>query len=126
VARGCVGTWVLVVDDDAGMAETLADILEARQYCVGVAHSGDAAVAMTGEAPFDAVLMDIQMPGINGVEALRAIKARAPQLRVIMMSAYTRDELAQEAERASGLPVQPKPLDVDRMLQLVAGQKETA
>ena len=122
--RSCVGTWVLVVDDDTGMAETLADILEARQFCVGVAHSGDAAVAMTGQEPFDAVLMDIQMPGINGVEALRAMKARAPKLRVIMMSAYTRDELAREAEQASGIPVQPKPLDVDRVLRLVASREE--
>jgi CheY-like chemotaxis protein len=111
---------VLLVDDDVGMVETLTDILEARHCRVSFAHSGAAAVSMAAEQAYDAVLMDIQMPGLNGVEALRAIKAQSPGTRVIMMTAYTRDELVAEAERMTGLPVLPKPLDVAEVLGLVA------
>jgi CheY-like chemotaxis protein len=118
--RVLVGKIILLVDDDVGMVETLTDILEANRCRVSFAHSGDAAVNMATERTFDAVLMDIQMPGLNGVEALRAIKARAPDTRVIMMTAYTRDELVKEAERMTGLPVLPKPLNVDEVLELVA------
>jgi CheY-like chemotaxis protein len=115
-----VGKFILLVDDDVGMVETLTDILEASQCRVSFAHSGAAAVNMAAERTYDAVLMDIQMPGVNGVEALRAIKARSPETRVIMMTAYTRDDLVKEAERMTGLPVLPKPLDVAEVLDLVA------
>ena len=110
---------VLVVDDDAGMVETLADILEARQYRVGRAESGASAVAMVRDDRYDVVLMDIQMPGLNGVEALKAMRALAPDVSVIMMTAFTRHELVEEARRATALAVLAKPLDLDRVLRLI-------
>ena len=110
---------VLVVDDDVGMVDTLADILVARRYRVGTAYSGDAAIAMVRRTSYDAVLMDIQMPGVNGVEALRQMKGLAPGITVIMMTAFTRDELVEEARLASALAVLPKPLDMDRVLALL-------
>lgn len=111
---------ILLVDDDIGMVDTLTDIFEAVHHRVLSAGSGAAAVAELGEKPVDVVLMDIQMPGLNGVQALRAIKDRAPDLPVIMMTAYTRDELVQEAERISGRAVLRKPLDVPLVLTLIA------
>jgi len=109
---------ILVVDDDIGMAETLTDILQANQYEVAIAHSGDAAVTMARRRTYDLVLMDIQMPGLNGVQALTAIKAEGLATHVIMVTAYTRDELVKEAEKRSGFPVLPKPLDLERVLSL--------
>src|SRR2546426_10901476 len=105
---------VLVVDDDVGMVDTLVDILSARRYRVETAHSGDAAVAMVRRMPYDALLMDIQMPGLNGVEALRQMKGLAPTIRGIMMTAFTRDELVEEARQATAGTVLPKPLHRDR------------
>ena len=109
---------ILVVDDDPGMADTLTDIFQANQYEVAIAHSGDAAVSMARRRAYDLVLMDIQMPGLNGVQALAAMKAEGLAKHVIMMTAYTRDELVKEAERRSGFPVLPKPLDLERVLSL--------
>lgn len=116
----CGPATVLLVDDDSGMVDTLGDILAARGHQVNTARSGAAAVAMTETGTYDVVLMDVQMPGLNGVQALRAMKARDASTLVIMMTAYTRDEMVAEATRATGLPVLPKPLDVDRVLALVA------
>lgn len=112
---------VLVVDDDAGTVETLADILRAKGYQVAAAHSGEAAVAMDHWAQYDAVLMDIRMPGLSGVDVLKIIKASAPRTNVIMMTAFTRHELVEEARRASALAVVPKPLEIDRVLALLQG-----
>ena len=111
---------ILVVDDDIGMAETLTDILQANQYEVAIAHSGDAAVSMTRHRAYDLVLMDIQLPGLNGVQALTAMKAEGLAKRVIMMTAHTRDELVKEAEKQSGFPVLAKPLDLERVLSLAS------
>ena len=109
---------ILLVDDDEGMVETLADILTARDYAVSTADSGEAAVEQVRRSGFDVVLMDIKMPGLNGVEALRTMKAEGLAKRVIMMTAHMRGKLVKEAEEQSGFPVLPKPLDMERLLAL--------
>ena len=109
---------ILVVDDDVGMVDTLTDIFQANQYEVATAHSGRAAVSMARSRAYDLVLMDIHMPGLNGVQTLTAMRAEGLAACVIMMTAHTRDELVKEAEKQSGFPVLPKPLDVERVLAL--------
>jgi len=114
------GTTVLLVDDDPGMVETLSDILSARGYGVVTARSGLDALGLLREARCTVALMDIRMPGLNGVETLEAMRAVVPALPVIMMTAFTRDELVEEARRASAVAVLTKPLDLERVLRLVA------
>lgn len=109
---------ILVVDDDLGMADTLTDIFQANQYEVAAAHSGEAAVSMARSRAYDLVLMDIHMPGLNGVQTLTAMRAEGLAACVIMMTAHTRGELVKEAEKQSGFPVLPKPLDLERVLSL--------
>lgn len=113
-------TTVLVVDDDVGMVETLVDILSANGYDVAGAHSGGAAISMVSESHYDVALMDIQMPGLNGVEALKTIRTVAPHLTVIMMTAFTSDELVEEARQASAVAVLFKPFDIARVLDLIS------
>jgi len=110
---------VLIVDDDSGMAETLADILSVFGYAVTTASSAVTAVRMVTQTRPDLVLMDVRMPGLSGVEALKTMKALAPQLAVIMMTAFAQDDLAEEARRAAALAVLPKPLDMERLLALL-------
>jgi DNA-binding response OmpR family regulator len=110
---------VLIVDDDDGMLDTLTDVLAASGYQATVAASGRAAIAHVEGDSFDLILMDIQMPGLNGVETLRALRVLDPSLSIIMMTAYTRDELVAESERTTGHLVLPKPLDLDQVLALV-------
>ncbi len=109
---------VLIVDDDSGMAETLADILSVFGYAVTTASSAVTAVRVVTQTRPDLVLMDVRMSGLSGVEALKTMKALAPQLAVIMMTAFARDDLAEEARRVA-LAVLPKPLDMERLLALL-------
>jgi DNA-binding NarL/FixJ family response regulator len=74
---------------------------------------------MVRRSRYDVAVMDVRMPGLNGVEALREVRALAPAMNVIMMTAFTRDELVEEAWRATPLAILSKPLDVGRVLSLI-------
>jgi two-component system response regulator HydG len=111
---------ILVIDDDHGSADTLADILDSHGYAVRTGSSGEQAIALARDGAFAAVLMDVRMPGLGGVEALKTIRARTPETSVIMMTAYTRDELLHEAQCAGARAILPKPLDIDRVLAILA------
>jgi two-component system, NtrC family, response regulator HydG len=110
---------ILVVDDDPGILETLNDVLAATGYETSMASSGHAAIAKAKANKFDLVLMDVRMPGLNGVQTLHALRALDPHVSVIMMTAYTGDELVEESQRTTGFEVFSKPLDLDRVLPLV-------
>jgi two-component system response regulator FlrC len=107
-----------VVDDDIGMVETLTDILDMHGYRVTPACSGEAALERVREAPHALALMDIQMPGLNGVETLEALRPIAPTMPVIFMTAYARHELTTRA-RETAVAVLPKPLDIPAALTLI-------
>jgi DNA-binding NarL/FixJ family response regulator len=104
VAKSAGGTKirVLLVDDQKLMREGLRTLLELEQGIEIVAEAGDgaAAVARFQELEPDVVLMDIRMPGMDGVEATRRIRAAAPEARILMLTTFDEDELVYEAVRA--------------------------
>lgn len=112
---------LLVCDDDLGMRETLFDILSDAGFEVRLAQDGRDAVSQVQDHRPNVVLMDIKMPVMNGVEAFKAIKARQPDLPVIMMTAYALDEMITEAISQGATEIVPKPLDLARLLELVNG-----
>lgn len=101
---------ILVVDDDRNMVKTLSAVLQLHGWRTRQAYSGEEAIAITADQRFDAVLMDVRMPGINGVEAFRAIRKAQPLTPVILMTAYAAHELLAQAEREGALMVLPKPI----------------
>jgi CheY-like chemotaxis protein len=96
------GRSILIVDDDVDTADTLTDILQANQYEVATAHSGDAAVSMARRRAYDLVLMDIQMPVMDGVQATNRIRAMRPPKRDIPIIALTADALRGAGDRYRG------------------------
>jgi two-component system, NtrC family, response regulator HydG len=115
----------LIVDDHVGMRTTLQDILEDEGYHVISASSGDEAVEICQDIKFDIIIMDVKMPGINGVEAFRRIKAISKDTRVIMMSAYSIDEMKLEALREGAIAFLQKPLDISQVLRLIEEDDNT-
>ena len=113
-------TRVLIVDDDKGMVSTLSDILSACGYQVSVAGSGHEAIHQAHSSTPHAVLMDIRMPGLNGVDTFREIKRLAPDSYVIFMTAYATSELVEEAHREGAVEVLPKPIDMELTLDLLS------
>jgi DNA-binding NtrC family response regulator len=111
---------LLIVDDEPGMLRTLRRIMTAKGFEVETAASGEEAVERAGAWRPACILMDIRMPGMNGVEAFREIKSRSPGVRVMFMTAYAGSSLVDEALREGGLAVLPKPLDIDALCERIA------
>ncbi len=110
----------LVVDDDRSMVKTLADVLQLQGWEVERAYSGAAAVQVAIHQDFDVVLMDVKMPGIDGVDAFRAMKKARPHIRVVLMTAYAAPERLSAAEAEGVLRVMSKPVDMRELLALLA------
>jgi len=110
---------LLLVDDEQGMRDTLVDILEDLGLQVDQAANGQEAVGKAESCQYGLVLMDIRMPVMNGVEALRRIKGLWPDVPVIMMTAYTDAAEVKEALRRGAQAVIYKPLDIPRLLDLI-------
>jgi two-component system response regulator HydG len=115
------GALVLVVDDDPGTCITLRNILTRKRYQVGVAHTGEEAIAMAQEAAYDIILVDVKLPTINGLETYLAIKKVSPQTVAIMITAYRQEvaDLVEEALRNHAYTCLYKPLDMEELLGLV-------
>lgn len=109
-------TRILVVDDDRRIVRTTSDILRLNGYDVATAFSGEEAVARVKAEVPDCVLMDLTMPGIDGVDALKRIREAAPDVPVVLMSAYATDEQVREAKRFGAATVLTKPIDIQQVL----------
>jgi CheY-like chemotaxis protein len=112
------GASVLVVDNEVGMRETVADILTGVGYAVTTAANGDDALAELRAGTFSVVLMDVRMPGRDGISVLREIGGPPPP--VVLMTAYAGDEHLRAASEAGSFAVLHKPVPARRLLDLVA------
>jgi two-component system response regulator HydG len=111
---------ILIVDDDPGMARTLASIFRIKGYQAAVAHNGLDALRQVTGACFDCVLSDIRMPEMNGVELCRAMQGSQPGVPVLLMTAYSQDTLVSQGLDEGAVAVLSKPLDIDGLLTFVS------
>ena len=106
---------ILVVDDDDAHRFMLRAMLEQWGWQSAEAVDGLAAVEAVEQKPFDAVLMDVRMARMDGMEALKRIQAHNPAIPVVIMTAYSSIEAAVEAIKAGARDYLTKPLDFDRL-----------
>ncbi|MEA2104746.1 MAG: response regulator [Candidatus Cloacimonadota bacterium] len=116
-------TRILIVDDDEGMNETLSDILSEKGFDVSVTNDGYIAIEMVKKSPFDFALMDIKMPGINGVETFKKVHEIEPDIKVIMMTAYSVENLINEALEYGAFDVIHKPIDIEQIIATIKKAK---
>lgn len=106
---------VLVVDDEPMVCLSLSNWLEEENYFARAVEDGPKAVAAVREENWDIVLLDLRMPGMDGLEVLKQIKELAPQTVVIMMTAYASIPSAVEAMKEGAYDYVVKPLDVEQL-----------
>jgi CheY-like chemotaxis protein len=109
---------VLVVDDDAAITATFEKILRGEGYEVATATDGEEAIQKARETAFDFVLLDLVMPRMDGLTALRYLNSVAPNARVVILSAYLGRNWEAEALRLGAAAVLPKPPDIPKLLKL--------
>jgi len=110
---------ILVVDDNQDLLETFAMILKRRGYRVQTAGNGLSAINKFKEQNFDVTLMDIVMPEMNGVDAYKKIKEIQPEAPIILMTAYSDDELIQNAKNEGARQIIHKPIHIDQLIELI-------
>ncbi len=112
---------ILLVDDEPSVLAVLKKSLENldRQYHIEIALDGEDAWLLLEQQPFDLVVTDYKMAGLNGIQLLERIRSLQPQTRVILISAYGSDELEAQARRLEAYEYLTKPLEINTFRQTV-------
>ncbi|MGC2424998.1 MAG: sigma-54 dependent transcriptional regulator [Nitrospirota bacterium] len=110
---------ILIIEDKKSMAEMLAKTFEAEGYLALTAGTGEEGVAKVLREGADLVLTDLKLPGMSGLQVLKALKEKKPLLPVIMMTAFGSIETAVKAVKAGAYDFLTKPFDISHMLALV-------
>jgi DNA-binding response OmpR family regulator len=110
---------ILIVDDDQDHAESIADIVALRGHEVALAGSGEAGIACFRDGEYDLVLMDVKMPGMNGVDAFFELRKLRPDARVMMMTGFSVEQLVDTALANGAIGVLRKPLIIAELLQTI-------
>lgn len=118
------GFRILVVDDEAIVRESLRETLAEEGFLVEAAASGPAALERLGAERFHLMATDIKMPGMDGVELLKAARALQPELAVVMMTAYATVETAVEALKIGAADYLVKPFDPAALVAMAVKRTE--
>ena len=110
---------VLLIEDEPILAKNICAYLLRYGYEVRIAYSAEAGLAELGAFRPDIVLLDFNLPGMNGLEALHRIRDIAPQMKVIMMTAFGSIDLAVKAMRAGACHFVTKPISVSKLRQIL-------
>jgi DNA-binding NtrC family response regulator len=120
---------ILIVDDEEDFVSTLAERLALRGYQIETAGSGAEALRQVGEDHFRLLILDVKMPGIDGLELLAQIKTKHPDLPVILLTGHGSVADAKRGMEHGAFDYLMKPIDIDDLIEKIgnaAGTGETA
>jgi len=106
---------VLVVDDEVDFSNTLAQRLKMRDLKVGTAYDGKQALSKLKEEEPDVIVLDLNMPGMHGMEVLQEIKKAHPDIQVIILTGHGTDKDEENAKRLGGFDFLKKPADINHL-----------
>ncbi len=113
---------ILVVDDQFGIRILLQEVLEREGYHVRLAQDGQEALRAIRDTEFELVLLDMKIPGMDGIEILTNIRKVNTQLKVVMMTAYGELDLIKEAAALQAIGHFTKPFDIDEIKRFVISE----
>lgn len=112
-------TLVMVVDDRVQDRQLLRDLLERKGYRVVDAESGEDCLREVKERRFQIILLDVRLPGIDGLQTLRQVKEIRPEVAVVMVTGYPAEDLVREAIEYGSTAMLNKPYDVEKLMDVV-------
>ncbi len=110
---------VLIVDDEPGIRTTLAEILKDEGYNVVVAENGYKGIDAAKKTNFDFAIIDMKMPGLNGIDTLKKIKRISPNTKILFMTAFLAEDILDEEAKRQTQEILYKPIDIDLILKLL-------
>ncbi len=117
---------VLLVDDEEAFVEALGQRLNARGLSVETSNSGEDAIEKAERGAFDVIVLDLAMPGMDGIETLKQLREDHPDLQIILLTGYGSIEKAAEATRLGAMDFLQKPASLSDLLEVIreAGVKK--
>jgi len=115
---------VLIVDDEKDFLDIIAERILARGMDVSTASSAEDALNMVEEESFDVVILDFMMPALDGFKALKLMKAKRPDMHIIVLTGNVPDEKRMEAKALGALDVIEKPPDLKDLIQKIKKAKK--
>lgn len=106
---------ILIVDDDRDFADSLAEFLELYGHRVDVTYSGLAGVEANRNHRYEAVFMDIGLPGENGIESLSRIKRDTPRAACFLLTGYSADQISRNGGDPGGFEIMTKPINPEAL-----------
>jgi two-component system, NtrC family, response regulator HydG len=110
---------LLIVDDEADTCANLSDIFTDLSYRVDIAHNGIEALKLVDQYNYDVALLDLKMPGMNGLELYREIRRRSADTVAIVVTANANSDMARSVLQSGAWRVMPKPVDFNLLLSHV-------
>lgn len=110
---------VLLIDDEAGYTDALAKRLGRRGLSVMTAGGGAQALEIMASSPFDVVLLDIKMAGMDGIKTLSAIKRRHPEVEVVMLTAHANTDIVISSLAMGAFDYLLKPADLEELVRKI-------
>lgn len=115
---------VLIVDDEPEFLEVMAERMSGRGFEVFTAVNGAEALDKLREQKFDAIVMDLMMPGLDGIEALKRIRNEHPDMQVILLTGAATVQKGVEAVKSGAMDFLEKPADLDELSEKIREAKE--
>ena len=110
---------VLVVDDEAIVRESIRDWLKDAGYEVSVAESGEEALELIQKQNFGVMILDLRLPGMNGIDVLKKVKVVKPNIKSIVITAYPTMLTQEEATKLGAIDYLVKPVFPDKLEELI-------
>ncbi|SCY79740.1 response regulator [Desulfoluna spongiiphila] len=115
---------VLLVDDEKEFVQTLSERLRMREMTTSVAYGGEEALAMVGKEETDVMVLDLKMPGVNGYDVLKNMKAQRPHVEVIILTGHGSEEDRKRCLEMGAFAYLQKPADIDRLTETMKAAYE--
>jgi DNA-binding NtrC family response regulator len=114
---------VLLVDDEERFVEILAQRLQARGLTAEAATNGEEAIRLTKSKDFDAVLLDLSMPGMDGLTVLKEMKKANPLLQIIILTGQGSIQATVEVMKEGAMDFMEKPVDINKIMEKIEEAK---
>jgi len=110
------GARVLIVDDEKEFASVLAERMEARGFRVDTVESGAEAIEQVKDKKYDAIVLDLAMPEMDGIETLKRLLAESPDLQILLLTGQATLDKGIEAVKLGAVDFLEKPADIDTLI----------